>query len=46
MQNIFENLFPPTAERGEGNYDLFYQSLIKKDDDDFEYYVIYVLYNL
>ena len=29
-QRFFENLFPLTAERGRGNYDLFYQNLIRK----------------
>ena len=36
-QHYFENLFPPTAERGEGNYDLFYQNSVRKYDDDLEH---------
>ena len=33
---FFENLFPPTGERGGGNYDLLYQNLIRKYDDGLE----------
>ena len=33
-QRSFENLFPSTAERGGGNYDLLYQTLIRKCEDD------------
>ena len=29
-QHSFENLFPPTAERGGGNYDLLYQNSVRK----------------
>ena len=29
--------FHPTAERGGGNYDLLYQNLIRKYEDDLEY---------
>ena len=32
-QHFFENLFPPTAERSGGNYDLFYQNSIRKCED-------------
>ena len=41
---FFENLFPPTAERGGENYDLLYQNSIRKHGDDSEHSVIYVLY--
>ena len=34
---IFENLFPPTAERGGENYDLLYQNSIREYEDDLEY---------
>ena len=34
---FFENLFPPTAERGGENYDLLYQNSIIKYKDDLEY---------
>ena len=34
---FFENLFPPTAERGGENYDLFYQNSIRKYEDDLEH---------
>ena len=33
-QHFFKNLFPPTAERGGGNYDLLYQNSIRKYEDD------------
>ena len=36
-QHFFENLFRPTAERGGGNYDLLYQSSIRKYEDDLEH---------
>ena len=36
MQHSFENLFPPTAERGGGNYDLLYQNSVRKYEDDLE----------
>ena len=38
-QHSFENLFPPTAEKGGGNYDLLYQNLVRKYEDDLEHYV-------
>ena len=34
---FFENLFPPTAERGGENYDLLYQNSIRKYEDDLEH---------
>ena len=33
----FENLFPPTAERDRGNYDLLYQNSVRKYEDDLEH---------
>ena len=33
-QHSFENPFLPTAERGEGNYDLLYQNSVRKYEDD------------
>ena len=38
-QHSFENLFPPTAEKGggNGNYDLFYQNSVRKYEDDLEH---------
>ena len=36
-QYSFENLFPPTAERGRGNYDLVFQNLIRSYEDDLEH---------
>ena len=36
-QYSFENLFPPTAERGGGNYDLLYQNSVSKYEDDLEH---------
>ena len=36
-QHSFENLFPPTAERRRGNYDLLYQNSVKKYEDDLEH---------
>ena len=33
-QHFFENLFPPIAERGGGNYNLLYQHSIRKYNDD------------
>ena len=36
-QHSFENLFPPTAERGGGNCDLLYQNPVRKYEDDLEY---------
>ena len=34
---FFENLFPPTAERGGQNYDLIYQNSIRKYEDGLEH---------
>ena len=34
---FFENLFPPTAERGGENHDLIYQNSIRKYEDDLEH---------
>ena len=34
---FFENLFPPTTERGGENYDLLYQNSIRKCEDDMEH---------
>ena len=36
-QHSFENLFPPTAERGGRNYDLLYQNSVRKYEDDLEH---------
>ena len=36
-QHFFKNLFPPTAERGRGNYDFLYQNSIRKYQDDLEH---------
>ena len=36
-QHSFENLFPSTAKRGGGNYDLFYQNSVKKYKDELKY---------
>ena len=36
-QHFFENLFPPTAQMGGGNYDLLYQNSIRKYEDDLEH---------
>ena len=36
-QHSFENLFPPTAERGGENYDLLCQNLVRKYEDDLEH---------
>ena len=38
-QHSFENLFPPTAEKGGGNgyYDLLYQNSVRKYEDDLEH---------
>ena len=33
-EHFFENLFPPTAERGGGNYDLLNQNSIRKYEDN------------
>ena len=34
---FFENLFPPTAERGGENYDLLYQNSIRANEDYLEH---------
>ena len=36
-QHSFKNLFPPTAERGRGNYDLLYQNSVGNYDDHLEH---------
>ena len=36
-QVSFENLFPPTAERGGENSDLLYQNSVRKYEDDLEH---------
>ena len=36
-QYFFENLFSPTPESRDGNYDLLYQTSIRKDEDELEY---------
>ena len=36
-QHSFANLFPPTAERSGGNYDLLYQNSVRKYEDDLEH---------
>ena len=36
-QHSFENLFPPIAERGGGDYDLLYQKSVRKYEDDLEH---------
>ena len=36
-QHSFENLFPPTVERGGGNYDLLYQNSVRKYEDVLEH---------
>ena len=36
-QQSYENLFPPTAERGGGNYDLIYQNSVRKYENDLEH---------
>ena len=36
-QHSFENLFPPTAESGRGNYDLLYQNSVREYEDDLEH---------
>ena len=43
LAKFFENLFPPTAERGGENYDLVYQNSIRKYEDNLEHLVIYIL---
>ena len=34
---LFKNLSPPTTEKGGENYDLLYQNLIRKNQDDLEH---------
>ena len=36
-QHSFENLFPPTVERGGGSYDLLYENSVRKYEDDLEH---------
>ena len=36
-QHSFEDLFPPAAERGGGNYDFLYQNSVTKYEDDLEH---------
>ena len=36
-QHFFENIFPQTAARGGGNYDLIHQNSIRKYEDGLEY---------
>ena len=36
-QHYFKNLFPLTAERSGGNYDLLYENSVKKYEDDLEH---------
>ena len=45
-KHFFENVFPPTAERGGGNYDFLYQNSIRKYEDGLGHCVIYILYDL
>ena len=45
-QHSFENLFPQTAKRGGGNYNLLYQNSIRKYEDDLQHLVFYILYHL
>ena len=45
-QHSFENLFPQTAKRGGGNYNLLYQNSVRKYEDDLEHLVFYILYDL
>ena len=42
-QQSFENMFPQTAERGGGNYDLHYQNSVRKYGDDLEHFVFFIL---
>ena len=37
MKHSFENLFPPTKDRGRGNYELLYQNSLRKYEDDLEH---------
>ena len=36
-EHSFLNLFPPTAERGGGNFDLLYPNSVRKYEDDLEH---------
>ena len=36
-KHSFKNLFPPTAERSEGDYDLLHQKSVRKYEDDLEH---------
>ena len=45
-QHFLKNLFRTTAESGGGNYDFLYQNLIKKYEDDLDYWAIYFWYGL
>ena len=36
-QHSFKNLFLPIAERGGGNYNLYFQNSVRKYDDDLEH---------
>ena len=36
-QHFFENLFPPTAQRDGGNYDLLYRNSLRKYEDDLKH---------
>ena len=36
-QYFFKNLFPPTAERSVGNYDLLFRNSIRKYEDDLKH---------
>ena len=36
-QHSVKNLFPPTAEKGGGNYDLLYQNSVRKYQDDLKH---------
>ena len=38
-QHSFENLFPQTAKRGGGNYNLLYQNSIRKYEDDLQHLI-------
>ena len=36
-QHSFENMFPPTVERGGGNYDFLYQNSVRKYENDLQH---------
>ena len=42
-QNFFEILFFRTVESGGGNYDFLHQNSVRKNEDDLEHYVFYIL---